>query len=83
KWSPTKVPVDNMNTLYASPFAIVGLRSSFALTETVSIYGEARNIFDKTYASSVVTTDKVMLPSQAMFLPGDGRAFYAGIKARF
>ncbi|MEA4839367.1 MAG: TonB-dependent receptor, partial [Rhodospirillaceae bacterium] len=46
KWSPTKVPVDNMNTLYASPFAIVGLRSSFALTETVSIYGEARNIFD-------------------------------------
>ncbi|MEA4837158.1 MAG: TonB-dependent receptor, partial [Rhodospirillaceae bacterium] len=82
KWSPTKVPVDNMNTLYASPFAIVGLRSSFALTETVSIYGEARNIFDKRYASSTLTIDAAT-SNQAAFQPGDGRAFYAGIKARF
>ncbi|WP_374467637.1 TonB-dependent receptor family protein [Ferrovibrio sp.] len=81
-WSPTKTPVDNMNTLYADPYATVGLRSVYDLTDAVSIYGEARNIFDKTYASSTLVVDQAQ-SNQAAFLPADGRALYAGIKAKF
>lgn len=81
-WRPTKTPVDNMNTLYADPYATVGLRSSYALTDKVSIYGEARNIFDETYASSTLVVDQAQ-SNQAAFLPGDGRSFYTGVKATF
>lgn len=81
-WAPTKTPVDNLNTLYADPYATVGLRAAYDLTDTVGIYGEARNIFDKTYASSTLIVDQAQ-STQAAFLPADGRAFYAGLKARF
>lgn len=82
KWSPTKIPVDNMNTLYADPYATVALRASYAVTDHFTVYGEARNIFDETYASSTLIVDSAQT-NQAAFLPGDGRAFYAGIKAEF
>ncbi|MCR6628603.1 MAG: TonB-dependent receptor [Magnetospirillum sp.] len=81
-WSPTRTPVDNMNTLYADPYTTVALRSSYALTEQVSVYGEARNIFDETYAASTLVVDQAQA-NQAAFLPADGRAFYAGVKAKF
>ena len=81
-WRPGKTPVDNMNTVYADPFATVNLRASYDLTEHVSVYGEVRNLFDTTYASSTLIVDQAGL-NQAVFLPGDGRAFYAGLKAKF
>lgn len=81
-WRPDKTPVDNANTLYADPFAIVNTRASYDLTETLTLYGEVRNIFDKTYASSTLIVDEAR-PDQAAFLPGDGRAFIVGARARF
>ncbi|WP_374652453.1 TonB-dependent receptor family protein [Dongia sp.] len=81
-WSPTKTPVDNMNTLYADPYVTVDLRTAYDLTETVSLYGQARNIFDKTYASSTLIVDQAQ-GNQAAFLPADGRSFYVGVKAKF
>lgn len=81
-WRPDKTPVDNANTLYADPFAIVSTRASYDLTETLTLYGEVRNIFDKTYASSTLIVDEAR-PDQAAFLPGDGRAFIVGARARF
>ncbi len=81
-WRADKTPVDNANTLFADPFAIVSTRASYDLTETLTLYGEVRNIFDTTYASSTLVVD-VARPDQAAFLPGDGRAFIVGAKARF
>jgi len=81
-WRPGKTPVDNMNTTYADPFATVDLRAGYDLTERVSLYGEVRNVFDTKYASSTLIVDQAGL-NQAVYLPGDGRAFYAGVKAKF
>ncbi|PWC44234.1 TonB-dependent receptor [Azospirillum sp. TSO22-1] len=81
-WRPAKTPVDNMNTVYADPFATVNLRVNYDLNEHVSVYGEVRNLFDKTYASSTLIVDQAS-PTQAVYLPGDGRAVYAGLKAKF
>jgi iron complex outermembrane receptor protein len=81
-WRPDKTPVDNANTLYADPFVIVSARASYDLTETLTLYGEVRNIFDETYASSTLIVDQAR-PDQAVFLPGDGRAFIVGARARF
>ena len=74
--------MDNMNSVYTDGYATVDLRSTYAINERVSIYGEARNIFDATYASSTLIVDQAS-PTQAVYLPGDGRAFYAGLKVSF
>ncbi|MBP2229498.1 iron complex outermembrane receptor protein [Azospirillum agricola] len=81
-WYPGKTPVDNMNSVYTDGYATVDLRATYDVTDHVSVYGEARNIFDKTYASSTLIVDQAS-PTQAVYLPGDGRAIYAGLKARF
>ena len=82
RWSPTEVPVDNMNTLYADPYAVVDLRSEYKIDRNFRVFGEITNLFNKTYASSTLIIDQAR-SDQAAFLPGDGRAFYAGIKATF
>ncbi|KPH80374.1 TonB-dependent receptor [Bosea sp. (in: a-proteobacteria)] len=82
RWNPEKTPVDNMNTLYADPYALVDLRTEYRLNEHLTMFGEVSNVFDKTYASSTLIVDQAR-PDQAAFLPGNGRAFYAGLKAKF
>ena len=82
RWSPDKTPVDNMNTLYADPYVVVDLRTEYRIDKTFTVFGEITNLFDKTYASSTLIVDQAR-PDQAAFLPGDGRGFYAGVKARF
>ncbi|SEO41526.1 iron complex outermembrane recepter protein [Rhodopseudomonas pseudopalustris] len=82
RWSPAKVPVDNMNTLYADAYAVVDLRSEYQIDKHFRVFGEVTNLFNKTYASSTLVVDQARA-DQAAFLPGDGRGFYAGIKATF
>ena len=81
-WRPDETPVDNANTLFADPFAVVNTRASYNVTETLMIYGEVRNVFDEIYASSTLIVDQAVA-GQAAFLPGDGRAFIVGAKTRF
>lgn len=81
-WMPAKTPVDNMNTLYNDPYAVVGLRTGYQVSDSLRLFGEVRNLFDKTYASSTLVVDQAQ-PTQAVYLPGDGRSFYAGLKATF
>lgn len=82
RWNPEKTPVDNMNTLYADPYVVVDLHTQYRLNESVTLFGEITNIFDEKYASSTLIVDQAR-PDQAAFLPGDGRGFFAGVKARF
>jgi iron complex outermembrane receptor protein len=82
RWSPEKTPVDNMNTLYADPYALVDLRTEYRINDSVTIFGEVSNVFDKTYAAATLIVDQAR-PDQAAFQPGTGRAFFAGLKARF
>lgn len=82
RWSPKKTPVDNLNTLYFDPYAVVDLRAEYRIGPTLSVFGEVTNLFDENYASSSLVVDQAR-PDQAAFLPGDGRAFHVGIRAAF
>ncbi len=82
RWNPERTPVDNMNTLYADPYAVVDLRTQYRLNDKVKLFGEITNVFDERYASSTLIVDQAR-PDQAAFLPGDGRGFFAGITAEF
>ncbi len=82
RWSPRKTPVDNMNTLYVDPYAVVDVRAEYRISPKLAVFGEVTNLFDKTYASSSLVVDQAR-PDQAAFLPGDGRGFYVGVSASF
>ncbi|ABE40291.1 TonB-dependent receptor [Rhodopseudomonas palustris BisB5] len=82
RWSPTEVAVDNMNTLFADPYAVADLRTEYQIDKTFRVFGEITNLFDKTYAATTLVVDQAT-SGQAAFLPADGRGFYAGIKAKF
>ncbi|WP_347887790.1 TonB-dependent receptor [Nitrosomonas europaea] len=82
KWVPARIPVDNMNTLYVDPYAILDLRAEYRFNRNFTVFGETTNLFNKTYASSSLVVDQAR-SDQAVFLPGDGRAFFAGIRAIF
>jgi iron complex outermembrane receptor protein len=71
-----------MNTLYADPYALLDLRTEYRINDSVTVFGEVSNVFDKTYAAATLIVDQAR-PDQAAFQPGTGRAFYAGLKARF
>lgn len=82
-WIPDKTPVDNANTLFNRNFVVVDLRGYYGITEDLGLYGEISNLFDEVYASSTLVVDVASNANQAAFLPGDGRAFVAGVKAKF
>ncbi len=82
KWVPGDTPVDNMNTLWADPYAVVDLKTEYRINDKLSIFGEITNLFDEKYASSTLVVDQATA-GQAAFIPGDGRGFYAGVKSRF
>jgi iron complex outermembrane receptor protein len=82
RWVPQETPVDNMNTLYADAYVVVDLRSEYRVNDTISVFGEITNLFNETYAASTLVIDQAR-PDQAAFLPGDGRGYFGGVKARF
>lgn len=75
-------PVDNANTLFRDGFAVVDLRLRWALGRGLSLYADARNVLDRVYAASTLTTD-LAAADQAVFLPGDGRSVVVGVAADF
>ncbi|MBN8969477.1 MAG: TonB-dependent receptor [Rhizobiales bacterium] len=83
RWSPSKTPVDNMNTLYADPYVVVDLRTEYKLDQTFTLFAEVTNVFNENYAASTLILDTMQRADQAAFMPGDGRGYFGGIKARF
>ncbi len=81
QWLPKKVPVDNANTLFQDPYTVWGLRAGYR-KGNLTVFADARNLFDETYASATLITDRAA-PDQAAFLPGDGRSFSVGVDYRF
>ena len=81
-WLPDETPVDNLNTLYSDPYTVFDLRAVYRPSERWSVFLEGRNVGDETYASSTLVVDQAR-PDQAAYIPGDGRAVYAGIALDF
>ena len=82
-WVAEEVPVDNANTLYRDDYLLLGLQGRYqSESGTFAVFVDARNLTDERYASSSLVTD-IANPTQAAFLPGDGRGMYAGIEVRF
>ncbi len=82
EYTPVKYPVDMANTLFADPYALVGLKAGWRAKKGLNAFVEVRNLTDKRYAATtgVLTDSRLPGASGAQFLPGDGRAIYTGIE---
>jgi iron complex outermembrane receptor protein len=79
EWSPRKYAVDMAHTLFADSYALVGLKVGRNLPQGISWFLEGRNLADRTYAATTGVIADARGLDAAQFLPGDGRAVYAGI----
>ena len=82
EWVMKKYNVDSAETLFADPYALVGFKVGYRTERGFSFYVEAKNLTDKKYAATTGVVERAV-PDQAIFLPGDGRGYFAGIEFRW
>ena len=86
-WVPVKAPVDEANTLYAEEYALLNARVGYKTKKGFSIFFEAKNLLDTTYAASTgVIADArpgSVGSNTSQFLPGDGQSFYGGVEFKY
>ncbi len=80
EWNATKYPVDEANSLFADPYALLGVRTGYQTRKGLQVYFEAKNLTNKIYAASVEPiADARSGDDTDSFNPGNGRAFYGGV----
>ena len=80
EWNVVKYPVDEANTLFADPYALLGFRAGYRTPHGFQVYFEAKNLLDKAYAAYVEPiADARIGDDNDSFNPGLGRAFYGGV----
>src|SRR5690606_5606592 len=81
--SASGYPIDFANTWRAERYTVWGLKAAGQITPSLSWFVEGRNLGNKAYAATTGIVKDAGGRDQAQFLPGDGRALYAGIDWRF
>ena len=79
EWNIVKYAVDEANTLFADPYALLGFRAGYKTKHGFSVYFEGKNLANKIYAAYVEPiADARSGDDTDSFSPGNGRAFYGG-----
>ena len=75
-----RYPVDQANTLYADPYALLGFKIGYRAKNGWSAFVEAKNLTDERYPASVdPIADASVDDDVRVFHPGDGRSVYGGV----
>ncbi len=82
-WVPTGAYVDYANTLKVPAYVLFGLQASYEFQRGLTVFLDARNLSNKRYISDFSTVADARTANTAVFYPGTGRAFYAGVKYKF
>lgn len=86
EWSPQRYAADLARTTFADPYALLGLKIGYRTKKGFSIFIEARNLTDEVYSPTTNVVQNASVPAlggSAVFLPGDGRAFYGGVEFKW
>lgn len=79
--SISRYPIDMANTFYADPYTIWGLKAGFKTKYGFSFFVEGKNLADEIYAASTsIVNNASGADSNAVFNPGNGRAWYGGVE---
>ncbi|MFN3864975.1 MAG: TonB-dependent receptor family protein [Erythrobacter sp.] len=83
RWIPDGPWADYANTERAPGYETVQITAGVTLTEGIELFGSVENLFDKVFISNLTTTANQRLTNEAIYTPGQGRAFFGGLRARF
>lgn len=75
-----RYPVDFTNSFFAESYAILGAKLGRRIDSRLSWFAELRNLANTRYAATTNVVRNQAGADGALFLPGDGRSFYAGIQ---
>jgi iron complex outermembrane receptor protein len=81
--TPEKYPVDMANTLYADPYATIGLKAGYDIAKDTTVFMDARNLLNKNYTATTGVITQVFAGNQAQFTPADGRSVFFGVRYKF
>ncbi len=85
EWRMSDVMVDYRNMMRAPSYAIFNLNAGWAISDSLSLFFDMRNLTDKKYAPefAAITDASDPLTNKQVFYPGEGRSFSAGVTLRF
>jgi iron complex outermembrane receptor protein len=84
EWVPRKAPMDNANTLYNDGYTLLGVKAGQAIDKKWSWFADARNLTNQKYAATTaIAATYASAQTGRYYYPGDGRAIYVGLEAKF
>ena len=83
EWSARDTWVDHANTLKSPAYAVTSLNAGWNFDNGVSLFVDARNLFDEAYVSNFSAVTDATRASTAVFYPGEGRSVFVGVSRRF
>lgn len=88
EWSPRGPFVDFRNKVRAPDYAIASLGAGYS-RDGVTVFLDARNLFDKRYVATVnplanpASVTAASIENTAAFWPGEGRGVFVGVSGKF
>ncbi len=83
RWIPDGPWADFANTERAPGYETVQITAGVTLTDGIELFGSVENLFDTVFISNVTTNANQRLTNEAIYTPGQGRAVFGGLRARF
>jgi len=83
RWIPDGPWADFANTERAPGYETVQITAGVTLTAGIELFGSVENLFDTVFISNVTTNANQRLTNEAIYTPGQGRAVFGGLRARF
>lgn len=83
EWRIDDVWVDYANTLKAPGFTVLGLNAGWDFDNGVTVFVDGRNLTDERYVSEISAVTDARTASTAVFMPGEGRSAFLGVRLTF
>lgn len=83
RWIVDSPWTDYANTERAPGYELVGLTAGVDIAPRLRLFGSVENLFDVVHISNIATTANQQRERAAAYTPGQGRAFFGGVTARF
>ena len=83
RWIPDGPWADYANTERAPGYETVQITAGVTVSDGIELFGSVENLFDTAFISNVTTNANQRLTNEAIYTPGQGRAVFGGLRARF
>ena len=83
RWIPQGPWADYANTERAPGYETVQITAGITVTKGIELFGSVENLFDTVFIANLTTNANQRLTNDALYTPGQGRAVFGGLRARF